>query len=247
MVAYIKEIAETFITTLRAQGSVHPLDQARALFGELSLLDARDFAPDARAEFAQKRSVLRRWIEQSIVSADHRHLLTALTQDIIRLLDRHGPLAQAPTRTFRWLSDADLRRIVERDYVELSELVFKNGAWKSSVVMAGSIAEAILFDVLTKHSAYSARAKTSGKRPRRNNRLVDEDDWRLVDLIDIATDIGLMPQARAGTFDQVVRDYRNFVHPKKEIRARHEPGEGEALLAHGALIAFCDHLDRTIP
>ena len=69
------------------------------------------------------------------------------------------------------------------------------------------------------------------------------EDWRLENLIKVAADIGVLPEKRATTFDQVLRDYRNFVHPKKEIRSGHPCQEGEAQLAIGGLNAVCDILE----
>jgi hypothetical protein len=69
-----------------------------------------------------------------------------------------------------------------------------------------------------------------------------EDEWKLVDLINVAVDMDLLRRQRADTIDQVLRDYRNFVHPRKEIKADHPCTEAEATLAKGALDAVCNHL-----
>jgi hypothetical protein len=63
----------------------------------------------------------------------------------------------------------------------------------------------------------------------------------LSELIEVATDI--LPKDRANTADQVLRDYRNFVHPKKEIRAEHECTEAEGYMALGALDGILNHFD----
>jgi hypothetical protein len=39
-----------------------------------------------------------------------------------------------------------------------------------------------------------------------------------------------------------LRDYRNFVHPKKELRAQHPCTEAEALMSVGALEGVCNIL-----
>jgi hypothetical protein len=49
---------------------------------------------------------------------------------------------------------------------------------------------------------------------------------------------------RERAIDQVLRDYRNFVHPYEEVRADHACSEGEALAAIGALMGVCDHLQK---
>jgi hypothetical protein len=72
-------------------------------------------------------------------------------------------------------------------------------------------------------------------------------DWTLHDMIEVAADIGLIPNDRSKTFDQVLRDYRNFVHPKKEVRAGHPCTEAEAMMAKGALDGVCNHFDVMFP
>src|SRR5215471_1293587 len=42
---------------------------------------------------------------------------------------------------------------------------------------------------------------------------------------------GILPAVRAKTIDQVVRDYRSFIHPKKEVRSIHDCGKAEGGLA----------------
>src|SRR5262249_46969295 len=138
---------------------------------------------------------------------------------------------------------------VERDYRELAVCLLPGGAWKSAVVLAGSILEAILYDQLTRDAARVAAAMASPKAPRKKGGVVKditqdtaEAEWRLSDLIDVCVDLTILPQARADTIDQVLRDYRNFVHPRKELKAAHPCAEAEATLAKGALDAVCNHL-----
>lgn len=248
MVAYIKEIAAALLAALdpKTRGDADPFALSKALVEELDRLDPRDFAPAARFRFVARRVEARTWARAT--SMGHTAKLVALVAEIVKLLDDYGPPGSRGTaRVFRWLSDADLKAIVQRDYAELEAILVPDGAWKSAVVMAGSILEAILVDLLTKDAARLAAAKASTKVPKDKGVPKPESDWTLHNLIEIATDIKLIPADRSKTFDQVLRDYRNFVHPRKEIRAAHPSGEGEASMAKGALDAFCDHLDRTLP
>jgi hypothetical protein len=108
--------------------------------------------------------------------------------------------------------------------------------------MAGSILEAVLFDLLTADPTLKPKVLSSSAAPRNKGVVIDVEDWRLESLIKVAADIGILPKNREDTFDQVLRDYRNFVHPKKEIKSAHACGEGEAQLAIGGLNAVCDIL-----
>jgi len=225
------------------------------LVEEVRRLDPRDFLPDARYEFLVARLDLELWLKQwnpgdtgSFVNQFNqepksRPAIRNLLKRIMAVLDKYGGEGwRAQTRSFSFIKDADLRQIIERDYKELALVLFPGGAWKSTVIMAGSILEAILFDVLAADPATRTKAQASPVAPKG-----PMEDWRLEYLIKVAADIGVLPAKRALTFDQVLRDYRNFVHPKKEVRSGHPCREGEAQLAIGGLNAVCDLLESLWP
>ncbi len=225
--------------------------QCSTLVEEVRRLDPRDFLPDAQYEFIIARLDMESWVKQwtpgdtgSFVNQfnqekQSRTVIRNLLKQIIAILDKYGGEGwRAKTRYFAFLKDKDLQEIIQRDYKELTLVLFPGGAWKSTVILAGSILEAILFDVLASDAAMKTKALASPLAPKSSM-----EDWRLDNLIKVATDIGLLPAKRAMTFDQVLRDYRNFVHPKKEIRSGHPCREGEAQLAMGGLNAVCDLLE----
>jgi hypothetical protein len=169
--------------------------------------------------------------------------------ELVDLLECYlGEGAHQKTRSFTQIFDPDLRAIIVRDYRELSVSLFPAGAWKSAVVMAGSILEAILYDLLTIGPTLPEKAMACRYAPTKRggvkNILNDapEDTWTLNDLIKVAVELGILPPQRAATINQVLRDYRNFVHPRKERLAGHACKEGEAMSARGALEGVCDHL-----
>jgi hypothetical protein len=169
------------------------------------------------------------------------------TIEVLTAYAGHG--SKAVTRSFTFVHNADLRSIIERDYKELALILIPGAAWKSAVVMAGSILEAILYDLLTRDAALIAKAMASPKAPTKGTTAVkditnntSENEWKLVNLINVAVDLNLLPQERAHTIDQILRNYRNFVHPRKEIKEAHPCTEAEATLAKGALDGVCNHL-----
>jgi hypothetical protein len=85
-----------------------------------------------------------------------------------------------------------------------------------------------------------------GHAARRARHTADPDAWKLTPLIEVALDTNVLPSARADTIDQVLRDYRNFVHPQKEKKAKHECNEAEAGLAKYGLDGVCDYLEKTL-
>ena len=210
-----------------------------AVVRELERLDARDFAPIARAAFVTGLAELR-WAAGKAES-DSRvgdvRLLRKETQTLVECLNEYGGEgARGVTRGFQFINDAEMRRLIERDYRELAIRLLPSGAWKSAVVMCGSILEAILFDVLLATEDLRSRALTTKYAPK------PKQAWTLHALIQTANELGLLSAQRVATFDQILRDYRNFVHPDKELRAKHPCGEPEALMAKGALDAVCNEL-----
>jgi hypothetical protein len=239
MVQYIKKISDELSKSGSPEGtSVFAL--SKALSEELERLDPRDFLPGARYEFVVLRTVARNWAKK-VVSSDFGQEFKAFAKRVSTCLDSYGGEgSRAVSRSFNFIIDVDLRTVVERDYRELSLILFPGGAWKSVVVMAGSILEAILYDQLTKDAQTQTSAINSAKAPQSD---LLKGQWRLIDLINVAVDINILPASRAASIDQILRDYRNFVHPKKEIRNAHPCTEAEALLSKGALDSVCNHLE----
>jgi hypothetical protein len=194
-------------------------------------------------------------LRKSIV-ANERQLTTVadLCKQVTEVLNSHlGIGSRAQTRSFAFVTDTQLRTIIERDYGDLTRTLMPDGAWKSAVVMAGSILEAILYDQLTKDATTVNRVMTwpdapkkkKGKVVRDITKNTAEDRWDLADLIkaSASTHVGLIPQSREDSIDEVLREYRNFIHPKRELRAQHSCTEAEAMLAKGGLDAICNHIE----
>lgn len=129
------------------------------LVEEMKRLDPRDFLPDARYEFVLVRSDLDLWSKRWSGTGEfvNQFWQDPIRRDDIReaiiraakVLGKYGGAGwRTETREFAFLNNVGLRDIVRRDYKELSLVLFPGGAWKSAVVMAGSILEAVLFDRL---------------------------------------------------------------------------------------------------
>jgi hypothetical protein len=179
------------------------------------------------------------------------HIQSILVK-LIAVLDAYGgPGSQAVVRSFAWMTNTDLRKIVERDFRELTLVLFPSGAWKSSVVLAGSILEAILYDRLTQDGSWVAKAMSATKAPKKKGGIVkdiaanaEEDEWKLAFLIKVASELAVIPEVREETIDRVLREYRNLIHPHKEYREQQACTEAEAMMALGALMGVCDYLEK---
>lgn len=220
------------------------------LIEELKSLDARDFDPQFRFPFVRGR----KWLEQRLPLQPNA--VATITQDLLQQVEKlreclnsyAGKGSHINPRNFDFVTDTKIKDIIVRDYRELTLSLLPAGAWKSSVVLAGSILEALLHfalgeaSVLTRTNASSKAPCNQGRNPKPQ---FPSDQWTLHELIEVALDIGLLPPEHSKSIDQALRDYRNFIHPRKEIRSAHECKEGQALLAKGGLDVVCDHLESS--
>jgi hypothetical protein len=260
MVEYIKELIST-IRTCRQMNNTElaqrfgdvPPDIARLLEGvaeELDRLNPRDFEPRARHDFVVHRATLRT-LARSQRNSDGENEAVRRAEKIGELLDAYaGEGSRAKMRDFSFVTDPDVRKIVGRDYRELVLRAFPDGSWKSTVILAGSILEAVLYDMLTTDAAAVASAMGSCKAPRKSNNGPVKDitkharaeQWSLNDLIKVACDLKLLPHKDEQAIHLVLRDYRNFVHPRLEIAMDITIAEGHATAAKGMLDVILDHL-----
>ena len=212
---------------------------------ELDRFSPVDFLPSARLQFVFERERVRGYRNMGGFDRDKGAEIQSLIMALIPVLEAYSHEGRTgPPRSFPFVHDPDLKVIIERDFGELMQRVFPSGAWKSAVVLAGSILEAILLDQLSEPSVLP-RANAAKAAPRdKSGRLKDltRGEWRLESLINVAVELNILAKPRADTIDQVLRDYRNFVHPAKERRAGHPCTDAEAYLAVGALGGVCNHL-----
>ncbi len=202
MVAYIIKIAqEVVLETTQSRDAGRLFNLLRALQEELNRLDPRNFLPSAQYDFVVARLFARQWgTTSSISGADFSRIKTMADNVIATLNQFGGEGSQGVQRAFKFVKDADLRQIIERDYRELRLKVFPSGAWKSTVVLAGSILEAILFDQLASDPATLAKANASQGAPKDKSKKVLDlvaGEWKLVSLIQVAVEINVIPANRA--------------------------------------------------
>ena len=114
-------------------------------------------------------------------------------------------------RNFSFLHDADLRNIIERDFSEIQR-AFISECWKSVIILCGGAIEAILTDLLI---ANSAQAVASTKAPNQQ----DITRWSLSNIIDVCVDLELVTQG-VEKLSHPIREYRNLVHPGRELREK---------------------------
>ncbi|NMB80550.1 MAG: hypothetical protein GYA14_01895 [Ignavibacteria bacterium] len=126
------------------------------------------------------------------------------------------------TKSFHFVSDINIRKILERDYQEIQRNMISLN-WKSSIILCGGSIEAILLDLLMKNST---KACASPKAPKEN----DLNRWDLNDLVEVAVEEKAIGSEIA-KLSHTVREYRNLIHPGVEVRKSLKVESEEAKIA----------------
>jgi hypothetical protein len=138
-----------------------------------------------------------------------------------------GGVFMAPTNveSFPFMKNVELRRIVERDYAELQRLQPEIAA-KSVLILAGSIIEGVLLDAVMR-----AAVVMEGKAV----------EMTLAQLLQTAVRDRLITEDRLGN---AVRNYRNLIHPWREVRDEIQFSKADAILARAAVDVVIQELRR---
>lgn len=264
MSAHIKELIRRYLVKVQ-RSSLKPGDDTRhgnaqdwfrAVLSEIERLEVMDFEPEARADFSEIRNRLLIIDRSDATIMDYANFATDMLRLSELMASFRGTGSGACIRDFSFVHDTEIRRIVERDYRELAQITFPDQAWKSTVILAGSILEAVLYDRLTRDDATILKAMASPQAPSRGLRagggkkdltLNDRDnEWRLVDMIKVACDLGILDAEDEKATHGTLRNYRNFVHPRCELDMGLELSEGHATAAKGMLDVILDRLASTV-
>jgi hypothetical protein len=115
----------------------------------------------------------------------------------------------------------------------------EHGACVATIVLLGSILEGALFDVANR---FIASAMRSTKSPRDGRKL---SSWQLVDLINVAHDRGwIQPDVRV--FAHTLRDYRNFVHPREQLKRREFPDQDTVNVCWDVVVAALNDIGAAV-
>ncbi len=118
---------------------------------------------------------------------------------------------------FDFIADQKFKNLLSRDFTELEACV-EYKASKSVLILSGSIIEATLIEYFT-HNLPSGKTKTQVLK------------MGLEDLITEAENIGLI-SSRSKELSTVVRNYRNLIHPGREIRKNEQFDNETAIVSY---------------
>ena len=114
--------------------------------------------------------------------------------------------------------DNDVAEIIQ-DRLKEAQKCQEMGAYLSFIVLCGSILEAVLIGARQKDQEKFNR---SAKAPKAKGKIKEFRYWHLGDLIDVASDIKLL-NTDVEEFSHGLRDFRNYIHPDKQLQAGFKP------------------------
>jgi hypothetical protein len=156
--------------------------------------------------------------DQNTTRAKYFELLKALKTNIVKLRSSGVLVAQATYLQPQFgslISDARMLKILERRWSETLACMRAN-ADLAATVMLGGLLEALF---LARINALSNQTSvfTATKAPRdKAGKTKPLKEWGLKDFLDVANELGWIRQS-AKDVGQVLRDYRNYIHPEKEF------------------------------
>ena len=138
------------------------------------------------------------------------------------------PLAHWATKDLSFIHDPQLRVILERDLQELAELN-PDVQPKCVTVLCGGVSEGILLDALT----VNLEAALATKAAKGRKRELTDWGWTLGVFIKVASEMDLVTPGTIKLLGDVVKDFRNLIHPGVEIREGYNirPSEAKGALA----------------
>jgi hypothetical protein len=150
-----------------------------------------------------------------------RKLLAGLQTDHVLALSKapgvpvSAATADTPPQFTPLISDPKMQVILQKRWQECVICV-KAGAPLGATVMMGGILEGLLLARINQLSN-KAPVNTAKAAPRdKNGTTLLLKDWGLKNFIDVAHELGWITTT-AKDIGEVLRDYRNYIHPQKEF------------------------------
>jgi hypothetical protein len=163
--------------------------------------------------------------------------------------------------SFEFISSEDLRESLEGDCVELTKAISAS-MWKSACILAGSIAEAVLMDYIAVVSNCNVEVENLAVGNIGLQKLIDaaigvdvmgneqppDAGWEFAQLAGkgaTARKSGTSNSLRtAYVMSSAVADFRNLIHPGRELRLKEHVDENLALAARAFTLRLCSDLSK---
>jgi hypothetical protein len=147
-------------------------------------------------------------------------------------------------RALQFIDDEAFRRTLSVD-IAAGHRALARGEWKAATVLAGSVIEALCLWIIRREAADAAgeTARRLQREGRLGGRGVPNDllNWHAPELIEVAFTHGFIEQDTVQVA-RTTKDYRNLIHPGRELRTGQQCTEGVAHIAVGAMQRVVENL-----
>ena len=183
-------------------------------------------AASARSTLRSKYTDIIKGIRKLLTGLQTDHVLALSKASVVTIL---AATADTPPQFTPLISDLKMQTILQKRWQECVICV-KSGAPPGATVMMGGILEGLLLARINQlpnqapvHTAAAAPRDKAGKT-------LPLKDWMLKNFIDVAHELKWITTT-ARDIGEVLRDYRNYIHPQKEFShgISLTPGDAEML------------------
>lgn len=117
-----------------------------------------------------------------------------------------------------FIDNEQLRSSLRLDLASV-ESALRNGEWKATTVLGGSLLEALLLWTIRKHGSEPWRKALaeSASDLRKRSDADDPDAWSLAAFIEVARKLNAISESTASQA-RLAKDFRNLIHPGRERR-----------------------------
>lgn len=137
----------------------------------------------------------------------------------------------APPDFSRLVVDPKMQEILKRRWNECTDCI-EAGATLAATVMMGGLLEALLLARVNREKNKAPIFKAISAPKDKEGHPLQLKDWGLSNYIDVAHELGWISQSAKG-ISVVLRDYRNYVHPYKELSHGVKLEKSDALILWG--------------
>ena len=110
--------------------------------------------------------------------------------------------------------------------IQEAQLCFSNEAHLSVIFLCGSILEGVILGAARREPEKFHRSSVS---PKQNGKVKSFDRWSLSEFINVAHDIGLL-DLDIQKYSHNLRDFRNYIHPYKQMESGFNPDRHTAAI-----------------
>ena len=145
-----------------------------------------------------------------------KSLIKLRSDNIVTITNPILPINDHPPDFSTLIKDDKMRSILLNRWVECTKCI-QADAPLSSLVMMGGILEAILLARINSHSNKSEIINSkSAPIDKKTSKVYPLQEWTLKNYIDVSHELSWITQSTKD-IGEVLRDYRNYIHPYKEL------------------------------